>query len=761
MTAKTRILIVEDEGIIARDIQRQLQELGYDPVGIAASGSDAIALTGALRPDAVLMDIHLHGDMDGIEAAARIRRSWGTPIIFLTAYATAEMVERAKQVDPSGYLIKPFDEQLLRTTIEIALNKDRVERDLRRSERKARALLDSAHDAIVTTDAGGVVVAWSASAARLFGVQESEAIGQLVTAFVPERWHASVLALLADAAGGRTADVGRVYGIDARRIDGTELPIDLSMTTWESDGGRFVTGFFRDTSRRRRGETLVRLQAAALEAASCSIAILDRECRFEWANPAFTTLTGYELDEVRGHRPFDVLATMGPNRARYDEMWATVAGGRPWTSEVVERRKDGTEFVGELTVTPVHGTDGDVAHAIAVERDLTAQKLLQDQFMQAQKMEVVGRLAGGVAHDFNNLLTIINGTSELALSGLEDGDPVRADFKEIRAAGERAAQLTRQLLAFSRQQVISPVVVCVSEEVALASRMIRRLVDEDVALTLDAAPDDGLDNALIDRGQFEQMLMNLVVNARDAMPDGGSLAITVRNVDVEAGAVASRPNLPAGPYVLLSVTDSGTGIPADIVDRIFEPFFTTKGQGKGTGLGLSTVYGIVHQCGGDIVVSSTPGHGSTFDIYLPRVSRSEAPEEESLDLAGRGEIILLVEDEDELRSVATRMLRAAGYEVLGAPNGAAALDVLADPDLHIDLLLTDVVMPGMNGAELAQRVRAQRPDIRVLFASGFADTGRVSREILADTGHFLAKPFSVGDLTARVRRVLDEPPLKA
>ncbi|MFN7943610.1 MAG: PAS domain S-box protein [Thermoanaerobaculia bacterium] len=386
--------------------------------------------------------------------------------------------------------------------------------------------------------------------------------------------------------------------------------------------------------------------------------------------------------------------------------------------------------------------------------DVTERTELQAQFLQAQKMESVGRLAGGLAHDFNNLLTVINGTAELAMRGLQDGDPLREDLDAIDRAGRRAAQLTRQLLAFSRKQVLQPTVLDLNAVIADMQKMLTRLIGEDVTLAF--APTEELGLVRADRGQIEQVLLNLAVNARDAMPGGGTLTISTANVDLDETRAELRPPVVAGRFVMFSVGDTGIGMDQATQNRIFEPFFTTKGVGKGTGLGLSTVYGIVAQSGGHIGVHAEVGKGTSFEIHLPRVAGvAEADRSTPSDSAVRGsETILLVEDDEALRRLTERALESAGYDVLVAANGGEALLLLEEFPGPVHLLLTDVVMPGMSGRDLADRLREMRRDMRVLFCSGYTDDTILHHGVLDDLTNFISKPYTVAALAGKVREVL-------
>jgi signal transduction histidine kinase/DNA-binding response OmpR family regulator len=392
-------------------------------------------------------------------------------------------------------------------------------------------------------------------------------------------------------------------------------------------------------------------------------------------------------------------------------------------------------------------------------RDLTRQRKLEDQLLQAQKMEAVGQLAGGIAHDFNNLLTVIMSYSSMLLMDMEPDSAIRGDVQEISHAAARAAALTRQLLAFSRKQVMQLRAVNVNEVVTDVERMLRRLIGEDITLTAHLEPNLAHING--DPGQLEQVLINLAVNARDAMPDGGALTITTGNAELSDDY--SDRHLGAGPgkYVMLAVTDTGSGMTREVQQRLFEPFYTTKGPGKGTGLGLATVHGIVKQSGGDIYVYSEVGHGTTFKVYFPRLTAAAeliATAEEHVAIVPRGtETILLAEDDEALRALGERVLIAFGYTVLVARTGAEALRIVAEHVGPIDLIATDVVMPEMNGSQLVAKVLKARPGIRVLFMSGYTDDEVVRRGVIDGQAAFLQKPFTPDLLANKVRHVLDLP----
>jgi PAS domain S-box-containing protein len=514
-----------------------------------------------------------------------------------------------------------------------------------------------------------------------------------------------------------------------------------------------LAGVATDVTARKRAEAEMHLLSAALNAAANAIVITDARGVIEWANAAFTTFTGYEVEEARGRTPGELLRSGRHDADFYRDMWGTIMGGRVWRGETINRRRDGTLYTEEMTITPLKDEAGCITHFIAVKQDITQRRQLEEQYRQAQRLESVGRLAGGIAHDFNNLLTVINGTAEMAALGLPPADPIRAELAHILEAGERAAALTRRLLAFSRRQVLRPEVVRLDRIVADISKMLIRLVGEDIVIVTQL--DEATAPVLGDAGQLEQVIVNLTVNARDAMPRGGTLTFATGTVVLD-GDAARVVRVEPGCYARLSVRDTGCGMDAETLRRIFEPFFTTKAVGEGSGLGLSTVYGIVTQSGGGITVRSEPGEGAQFEIVLPAatVPATGQPEADVAETAATGETVLLLDDEASLRSVVERMLVQAGYRVLAASSAGEAMRILAAHGGEVDLLLTDVVMPDMSGPELVQRIGASHPGMKVLYASGYADDTLSRHGANVDPEQVLNKPFTSEALLRKVRRAL-------
>jgi PAS domain S-box-containing protein len=475
-------------------------------------------------------------------------------------------------------------------------------------------------------------------------------------------------------------------------------------------------------------------------------------------SPALCRIFGFETEEpFQDLRAFLRRHVHPDDRERTDNARAKLLeeGGSD-EIEVRYLRPDGRERILNIRRRALRTVAGRVTRIAGTIQDVTELKRLEEQFRQAQKMEAVGQLAGGVAHDFNNLLTVINGLSELAFHQMRRDDPSRALVAEVLKAGERAAALTRQLLAFSRKQILQPRVLDVNVLLGELSKMLLRLLGESIGLRLEA--DAALGQVKVDPGQFEQAVINLAVNARDAMPGGGRLTIETRNADLDEGHVGQHPDARPGRYVLVSVSDTGHGMDAATRARIFEPFFTTKGPGRGTGLGLAMVYGFVQQSGGHIEVESEVGRGTTFKVYLPRSDESVPSGRSSQDfvmLPGGTETILLVEDQDAVRSFARHVLLAGGYRVMEARDGEEALRVAQQCQGPIHLLLTDVVMPRMTGPHLAERLVRDRPDLRVLFMSGYAEEAITLCGVPVAGSTFLQKPFNPARLARKVREVLD------
>ena len=504
-----------------------------------------------------------------------------------------------------------------------------------------------------------------------------------------------------------------------------------------------------------KSEETLRKLWRSVEQSADAVIIMDRSGVMEYVNPAFEALTGYSRQEAVGQAR-GILKSEEPGGQLYEEMWDTVLSGNVFRGIVMERKKNGESLVLEKILTPLPGENGEITHFISTGRDITERRRLESDLLQAQKMDAIGRLAGGVAHDFNNLLLVISAYAELMLDSLAESDPLRRNVGEIMTASRRAADLTRQLLAFGRKQVQLLQVLDLNTVIGEIAGMLPRLIGEDIELAF--IPGKDLGKVKADPIQIEQIVMNLAANARDAMPGGGALTIETATVRVDESYVQRHAIVPPGDYVLLTVTDSGQGIAAEHLPHIFEPFYTTKEAGKGTGLGLATVYGIVKQNAGFVWVYSEVGLGTTFKVYLPRVPslrgelRTTKPAE---DAAGGCETVLLVEDEASVRHASAQFLSRSGYTVLEASNGEDALRAARQHQGPIHLMITDVVMPGMAGPRLAERLADERPDTKVLFVSGYAEKTVIEHGTIDVSTRFLQKPFSLKALAKEVRQVLE------
>lgn len=631
--AAANILVVEDEKIIAKGIEKRLKGLGYAVAGLIGNGEEAAEKAAGFAPDLILMDINLGGGIDGIETARRIQLKLDVPVIFLTAFSDDDTLQRAKKTEPHGYILKPYEDKDLQTAIEIGLYRHKMERRLRENEQWLASTLGSIGDGVIATNAEGCVRFMNPLAERLTGWAHDDAVG------------------------------------------------------------RPLSEVFR---------------------------IFDEVTKEEKANPAYQTL--------KSGKPSELMAN------------------------TILRAKDGTEHPVDHSASPIQDTQGQLSGTVLVFRDITERRQLEQNLRQAQKMEAIGRLAGGIAHDFNNIMMIISGFSDLLLDDENLSEEQREYIVNIQEAGKRAGALTQQIMAFSRKQLLMPSVLNLNSVVRDMTVMARRLIGSSIELTTTMAP--RLGSVKADPTQIGQIILNLVANARDAMPQGGNIAITTANVTMAAGEVSF---IPAGAYARLTVSDQGSGIPEDVLPQIFEPFFTTKSLGQGTGLGLATVYGIVKQSGGYIIVTSKLQQGTTFHVYFPLIEEA-APQEadDAFELAPHGkETILLVEDEEMVRMLTRMGLEREGYTVLEAVDGREALRVAEEHPETIHLLMTDLIMPYLSGREVADALIGAHKVNRVVFMSGFTDDLSVLNDLNAKAVDFQAKPFTVSEMLVKVREVLD------
>ncbi len=657
------------------------------------------------------------------------------------------------------------DPELLQTLGAIAtalghmIERKRADEALRKSEMRKAAILESSLDGIVTFDLDGGIIEFNPAAERVFGHRQADVLGREVTALIfpdlalPEAPRGLAL-FQATHEGG--AEQRRE--LIARRADGKPVPVDLAVSRIIIDGKPMFTAYLRDISERKEAERLTSELAMVVANSNDAIVACTLEGTIRSWNLGAERIYGYAADEVIG-RPFHMM--IPPDRLdEFPQTLTAVKRGDSLANYETQRlRKDGRKISVSLTDSPIRGEGGRITGLSSIARDITERKRLEEELLQSQKMDAVGRLAGGIAHDFNNILTAILGYSDLIIGQLDERQWMYKHLAEIRKAADFAASLTHQLLAFSRRQPLFLRVFHIDETVRNLEKMLRRVIGEDIKIVTDLGAKIGRLKA--DPGQLEQVLLNLCVNARDAMPKGGTITIATQDVTYFLDDFYSVNEMPAGEYVKLTVTDTGCGMSAEVKKHIFEPFFTTKEKGQGTGLGLATCYGIVKQTGGYIVVDSAVDEGTTFSIYLPRVEESgekTAIRQEVGQLPGGHETILYVEDEITVRTLTAHVLRRLGYTVLEASDGKQARDlVAANPSSEVTLLFSDVVLPDSGGSELATWIKTQNPQTHILFTSGYVDESILTRHGLTPGVAFLQKPFTPSDLARKVRDVIDQP----
>lgn len=835
--ARRRFLVVEDEPRLAEELAGSLTRMGGDVVGIVSSGQEAVRLAQKFEPDLVLMDIVLPGDMDGVEAARRIREQADLPVVFLSAHTEPRVLERAKQARPLGFLVKPFDEAGLRSTLEIALHQAALERALRDHREWFSTILTSMADGVLVAEASGVLAFMNPAAEALTGWQ-AERVARQPVAYVCPFYDARSGQLLTHPAlmalEGQHVALTEAF---LRRADGTLVAAEVSARPVEAPTGA-VTGavvLVRDVTAGRQAAEQLRLHQQQLEAvvaartrsleeanrrlqeeieerirAEASLSTRSRvealisdisstflaqppglnaeawtealekigaaagadaaalyilneveadarlTCAYEWTSPGVACAPAGPLPGLQASEPTEQLA----------ERLALARGrAKVFLRPLVERdRVLGYLSLESLTATPwlpetrdlLEMAAGTFAQALRGARAEREKSRLQEHVARAQRMEAVGRLSGGIAHDFNNTLLPIIGYADLLLSRLLEDAECRQELLEIRRAAQHAATLTRQLLAFSKKQVVNKVRLDVNTELASMHNLLQRLIEEPVRLVVTPVAQPSF--ILADSGQFQQVVMNLLANARDAMPHGGTITIETEAIPADSGVPLLNGHLARGPLVRLTVKDTGVGIAPELRDRIFEPFFTTKGS-DGTGLGLSVVYSIVEQHGGGLEVESTTGQGSAFHVYWSAAVEAEPARKPVLTNQegvprGQGQRVLLVEDEAAVNRFVTAALRQHGYVVLAAETVQQAMALFEREEGCFDMIFSDAILPDGNGVELIDRVLAVKPGLPALLSSGYTDKDGLLRLAAERDIAFLQKPYTLPELLRTVDSVL-------
>jgi len=733
-----RILVVEDSATQALQLRHLLETEGFQ-VAVAPDAEQALEVFRTSDFDLVITDIVMPG-LSGCELCRRLKADpvkGQVPVILLTTLNSPVDILQGLDYEADNYLTKPYQKDALFQRIRYIFDNQPRRASGRLKFEVEVSFLGKTYT--IASDKGQILDLL------------------IATCEVVVRANQDLRASQAELAEAK-ADVERRNDELLRARE--ELEQRVRERTAELAAAN--AALRQEIEERRR---LQEQREVILRGIADGIALHGPDGRMSYANDALARLVGYPSaaallaatpEEILGR--FDIFDEDGrplaPDQLPVRRVMET--GGEAEALVQWRHRATGERRWAVVKATAICDEQGRLRHVVDIFHDMTARRSLEEQFHQAQKMEAVGRLAGGVAHDFNNLLTIITGYGELLLAQLPAEDPNRELVRGMVQAGDRAACLTRQLLTFSRKAIVEPRVLNLKDVVADTESLLRRIIGEDIDLVALTDPDVG--NVKADPGQITQLLLNLAVNARDAMPTGGRLTIEIRNVRLDTSYTRTHVEARPGPYVLLAVSDTGCGIPPEVLPRIWEPFFTTKEVGKGTGLGLAVVHGVVKQAGGHVQVYSEPGRGTTFKVYLPRVQEQPATSKlhPGVKVMPHGtETVLLVEDEDGVRALARHVLGMCGYTVLEARNGVEALRITEQHSGRIDLLVTDVVMPQMGGRELAERLAVPHPGLKVLFLSGYTDDAVVRHGILEAEVPFIQKPYSPAVLAQKVREVLD------
>jgi PAS domain S-box-containing protein len=622
---------------------------------------------------------------------------------------------------------------------------------LRESEERFRMLVESAPEAIFVQSQGFFVYI-NPTMLRLLGASTpEELLGKEIMERMAPEYHGAIRERI--RMQHETGKPAPLMEQEYLRLDGSRVPVETTAVAVRFQDRDAYLVFVRDITERKRAEEELRKLSRAVEQSPTSVMITDLHGDIEYVNPKFTDVTGFSFEEVRGKNP-RILKSGETPPVEYQKLWKTITSGGEWHGVFHNKSKDGTLFWERASISAVHDSSGAITHFIAIKEDITNQKSLEDQLLQAQKLEAVGQLAGGIAHDFNNILTAIIGYGHIIKMKMKEDDPLRTYAEQILLLSDKAANLTQSLLSFSRKRIMNPEPVTLNEIIKRIDYLLSRIIGEDIRLQTILSEEDLI--VMADQGHIEQVLMNLATNARDSMPEGGRLSIGTEKIDIDDEFIKEHGFGEEGAYALIAVTDTGAGMDRETREKIFEPFFTTKEVGKGTGLGLSMVYGIIKQHEGYINVYSEPGIGTTFRIYLPLIEgKVEEIKPEVIQTVERGtETVLLAEDETEVKEFTKKMLEEYGYKVITAGSGQEAINEFKAHKDKIQLLLFDVIMPNKNGREAYEEIKKIRPDIRALFMSGYPADIINKHGILEKGFAYIEKPASPTKLLKKIKEVL-------
>ena len=786
-----RVLLVDDSATYLAFLEAELAGDGYRLL-TATSGEAAVQAAEQNNIDCAVIDLVMPG-MDGIELCRHLikmrKPGRSLPVLIVTAQGSKEKMMESLEVGADDYVEKSGDATVLKARLRALLRRKMLQdehqriqdeihdkelelaRERTRNEAHLRAILDNAADCVISVNPKGLVNTFNKAAEQAFGYGSDEVIGREVSMLMPGRTTETGDPFplpASDEAAMTNGGNGGPRSVEARRRDGSMFPAELSVGEVVTEADRWFVGIVRDVTERRRAEEDLRAADEQIHLLLDSIGDgvygVDIDGRATFVNRSALEMLGFAEDELLGANAHEMFHHSRPDGSAYPgeecSNLVTIRNGEAREgSEDLFWKKDGSQLPVRLSSRPVR-KDGELVGAVVSFQDLSQHKDMEARLRQAQKMEAVGRLTGGVAHDFNNLLTVIMGNVQLLGRLMGDDEKANARLNKIMGAAKSGAELTRRLLTFSRQQVLETGNVDVNELVRDMDDMLRRTMSENIVVTAAISEEACLGRT--DRNQLEHALLNLCVNARDAMPDGGRLTIQTKRTHLNNAYAATHSEVRPGDYVEIAVSDTGTGIAPEIMDKIFEPFFTTKEKGKGTGLGLSTIFGFMKQSGGHVSVYSELGHGTTFRLFIPQADGGaeglEAKTEKSAPRPGgrRDATVLVVEDDDGVRDIAVSKLADAGYRIVEACNGPSGLQTFVDHP-EIELVFSDVIMPGgMSGPEMMELIRKQRPEIPVLFASGYAEHALRERSGWLDRCKFISKPYDVSELVATVATLLEE-----
>ncbi len=752
------ILVVEDDAGLNNLIRKTLDKAGYKTAGVS-TGEGAIEYVVANPETVLLIDMKLP-DITGKEIVDSLREmNTSVPFIVVTGHGDERMAVEMMRLGASDYLPKSLGFlERLPAAFQRLFRERATEKRLRAAEGRIKMLssaVEQSLEGIVLTDLSGIVTFVNKAWRLMHGFDSAQdLVGRSVSIFhTPEQFSQEVLPFQKKMllTGSRTEEINHL------RRDGSVFPTFMAVHILkdENDQPTSIVSMARNISRHKKAEAERMHLVTAIEQSADTIVITDTDAVIQFANPSFERITGYFPSEAIGQNP-RILQSGQHDESFYKDMWRTLLSGKTWSGRLINKKKDGSIFTEEATITPVHNPSGEIVNYVAVKRDISREIKLEEQLRQSHKMEAVGQLAGGVAHDFNNILQGIFGYVMFAQEGLDLEEKRYKDIEEIRKCAERAAQLTKQLLSFSRRQIMQPKNINLNNLIDEILKMIRRVIGEHIELEFVSGTN--LDVVYADPGQIEQVILNLCVNARDSMPGGGRLILETSNITVDSDNIDSYTILEPGQYVLFSVSDTGIGMDSETLAHIFEPFFTTKTVGKGTGLGLSMVHGIVKQHNGFIHTYSEIDKGTIFRIYLPVAEESERElvhSEVEPTFSGT-ETILVAEDDQSVRDIVVRILEGAGYTVYSAIDGETGVSLFMEHVDEVDLALLDVVMPKFGGAQMLLQMREQKPNLPVLFSSGYSE-GAIHTGFVLDEGIMLIqKPYNANELLRRVRITLDE-----